>query len=161
MGEIQFLPRQKIQLRRFTGVLNSTPLEVLIGVKTMASQEVLMGMKTTASQEMAHQQQQVKKDIDELIPSYLQGYRDHFEKGKSEHFPPFRTYDHAIELQPDFTPQNCKLYPLSPVEQIEQDKFLEENLQKGYIQKSKSPMASPFFFVAKKEKGALRPTQNY
>ncbi|ESK83362.1 reverse transcriptase-rnase h-integrase [Moniliophthora roreri MCA 2997] len=111
-----------------------------------------------ASQEMAHQQQQVKKDIDEHIPFYLQGYRDCFEKGKLEYFPSSWTYDHMIELQSDFMPQNCKLYPLSPAEQIKQDKFLEENLQKGYIQKSKSPMASLFFFVAKKGE---RSTETY
>ncbi|ESK87696.1 reverse transcriptase-rnase h-integrase [Moniliophthora roreri MCA 2997] len=110
---------------------------------------------------MAHQQQTVKKDIDELIPKYLLGYRDCFEKGKAKRFSPARTYDHTIDLKLDFMPRNCKLYPLSPVEQVEQDKFLEENLWKGYIRKSKSPIASPFFFVAKKEKGALRLTQDY
>ncbi|ESK82665.1 reverse transcriptase-rnase h-integrase [Moniliophthora roreri MCA 2997] len=46
-------------------------------------------------------------------------------------------------------------------EQQELDKFLSENLQKGYIRKSKSPIASPFFFVGKKEKGKLQPTQDY
>ncbi|ESK86751.1 reverse transcriptase-rnase h-integrase [Moniliophthora roreri MCA 2997] len=148
-GEIQFQPRRRIQIKRFRGVLDNFEPEVLIGAKI------------TASQEMAHQQQTVKKEIEELIPTYLLGYRDHFEKGKAEWFPPTQTYDHAIDLKPDFIPRNCKLYPLSPVEQEEQDKFLEENLRKGYIRKSKSLMASPFFFVAKKEKGALRPTQDY
>ncbi|ESK80973.1 reverse transcriptase-rnase h-integrase [Moniliophthora roreri MCA 2997] len=136
-------------IKRFTGVLDNLEPEVLIGAKT------------TASQEMAHQHQTAKKEIEELISSYLLGYRDRFEKGKAERFPPSQTYDHAIDLKPDFVPRNCKLYPLSPMEQEEQDKFLEENLRKGYIRKSKSPMASPFFFVAKKEKGALRPTQDY
>uniref|UniRef100_A0A0W0G410 Reverse transcriptase-rnase h-integrase n=1 Tax=Moniliophthora roreri TaxID=221103 RepID=A0A0W0G410_MONRR len=130
MGEIQFLPRRKIQIKRFRGVLDNSEPEVLIRAKI------------TASQEMAHQQQTVKKDIDELIPEYLREYRDHFEKGKAERFPPARTYDHAIDLKPDFVPRNCKLYLLSPTEQIEQDKFLEENLWKGYIR-------------------ALRPTQDY
>uniref|UniRef100_A0A0W0F8S2 Pro-pol protein n=1 Tax=Moniliophthora roreri TaxID=221103 RepID=A0A0W0F8S2_MONRR len=148
-GEIQFLPHRRIQIKRFRGVLDNTDSEILIGAKI------------TASQEMAHQQQTVKKDIDELIPKYLLGYRDRFEKGKAKQFPPSRTYDHAIDLKLDFVLRNCKLYLLSPAEQIEQDKFLEENLQKGYIHKSKSPMASPFFFVAKKEKRALRPTQDY
>uniref|UniRef100_A0A0W0FZY0 Reverse transcriptase-rnase h-integrase n=1 Tax=Moniliophthora roreri TaxID=221103 RepID=A0A0W0FZY0_MONRR len=95
---------------------------------------------------MAHQHQTVKKEIEELISNYLHGYRDRFEKGKAEQFPPARTYNHAIDLKPDFTPRNCKLYLLSPLEQEEQDKFIEENLRKGYICKSKSPMASPFFF---------------
>ncbi|ESK90015.1 pro-pol protein [Moniliophthora roreri MCA 2997] len=57
-GEIKFLPRRKLQIKRFMGILDSTPKEVLIGVKT------------TALQELAHQQQEVK-EIDELIPSYL------------------------------------------------------------------------------------------
>uniref|UniRef100_A0A0W0GA69 Reverse transcriptase domain-containing protein n=1 Tax=Moniliophthora roreri TaxID=221103 RepID=A0A0W0GA69_MONRR len=148
-GEILFQPRRRIQIKKFKGVLDNLEPEVLIGAKT------------TVSQEMAHQHQTVKKEIEELIPNYLLGYRDRFEKGKAERFPPVRAYDHAIDLKPDFVPRNCKLYPLSPIEQEEQDKFLEENLRKGYIRKSKSPIASPFFFVAKKEKGALRPTQDY
>jgi hypothetical protein len=41
------------------------------------------------------------------------------------------------------------------------NKFLDENLAKGYIRPSKSPMASPFFFVAKKDVLALRPCQDY
>jgi hypothetical protein len=31
------------------------------------------------------------------------------------------------------------------------DKFLKENLDKGYFKPSQSPMASPFFFVKKKD----------
>ena len=39
-------------------------------------------------------------------------------------------------------------------------KFLDENLAKGYIRPSKSPWAAPFFFVTKKD-GSLRPVQDY
>ncbi len=42
----------------------------------------------------------------------------------------------------------------------ELDKFLDENLSSGRIWPSKSPMASPFFFVKKKD-GKLRPVQDY
>jgi hypothetical protein len=59
-----------------------------------------------------------------------------------------------------FKPRSCKTYPLSPNEQQELDSFLDENLKKGYIRPSKSPMASPFFFVKKKD-GKLRPVQDY
>ena len=55
---------------------------------------------------------------------------------------------------------NCKVYPLSSEEQKELDAFLEENLRSGRIRSSKSPMASPFFFVKKKD-GKLRPVQDY
>jgi hypothetical protein len=53
------------------------------------------------------------------------------------------------------------VYPLTPAEQTKFDKFLEENLRNGYIQPSKSPMVSPFFFVSKKDTDALHPCQDY
>ena len=52
------------------------------------------------------------------------------------------------------------MYPLNLDEQKELDTFLEEHLRTGRIQPSKSPMASPFFFVKKKD-GRLRPVQDY
>ena len=39
-------------------------------------------------------------------------------------------------------------------------KFIEEQSEKGYIQKSKSPYASAFFFI-KKKGGKLHPIQDY
>jgi hypothetical protein len=45
----------------------------------------------------------------------------------------------------------AKNYNLTLAEQLELDKFLKENLKKGYIWPSQSLMASPFFFVAKKD----------
>jgi len=72
-----------------------------------------------------------------------------------------KPWDHAIDLKPDFIPKDCKVYPLFPEEQKEQDKFLEENPRKGYIRPLKSPMASSFFFVSKKDSKKLRPCQDY
>ena len=46
------------------------------------------------------------------------------------------------------------------MEQEELDHFIDNNLQKGYIQPSKSPMASPVFFIKKKD-GSLRLVQDY
>lgn len=84
-----------------------------------------------------------------------------FNKKQSERLPEHRPWDHAINLKPDFEPpKNCKIYPLAPVEQKELDSFIEENLRKGYIRPSKSPMASPFFFVKKKD-GSFCPVQDY
>ena len=55
---------------------------------------------------------------------------------------------------------DCKIYPLNPMEQKQLDEFPKEQLDTGRIQPSKSPMASPFFFVKKKD-GALQPVQDY
>jgi len=45
----------------------------------------------------------------------------------------------------------CQLYGLSHEERTQLDTFLEENLRTGQICVSSSPMASPFFFVKKKD----------
>ncbi|GBE87281.1 hypothetical protein SCP_1005280 [Sparassis crispa] len=100
------------------------------------------------------------KTVEELVPNYLHDLKSVFEKKAAERFPETRPWDHAIDLKPDFIPHDCKVYPLSLKEQGAMDDFLEENLRKGYIRPSKSPMASPFFFVGKKD-GALRPCQDY
>ena len=63
-------------------------------------------------------------------------------------------------MKEGFEPKAFKSYNLTLEEQIEQDKFLMENLEKGYICFSQSPMASPFFFV-KEEYRKLRPCQDY
>ena len=49
---------------------------------------------------------------------------------------------------------------MSPLEQAELDIFIQENLALGRIRPSKSPMASPVFFIKKKE-GLLRLVQDY
>ena len=66
-----------------------------------------------------------------------------------------------INLKPDFILRDCKVYPLTPTEQKKLDEFLDDNLQKGYIRPSKSPMASPFFFMSKKDADMLWPCQDY
>ena len=71
-----------------------------------------------------------------------------------------KPWDHAIELVPGEKPAGCKVYPLSPSEQKELDAFLKENLESRRICLSKSPMASPVFFIKKKD-GSLRLVQDY
>ena len=63
-------------------------------------------------------------------------------------------------MKEGFEPKSFKNYNLTAAEQTKLDKFLKENLEKGYIRPSQSPMASPFFFVNKKD-GKLRPCQDY
>jgi hypothetical protein len=63
-------------------------------------------------------------------------------------------------LIPDAQNKSFKVYPLSISEQEQLDKFLEENLMSGWICPSKSPMATPFFFVKKKD-GWLCLVQDY
>ena len=54
-----------------------------------------------------------------------------------------------IELKADFTPTNCKVYPLNMQGRVALDKFLDKNLCTG--RKRPSPMVSAFFFIKKKD----------
>ena len=67
------------------------------------------------------------------LPEVYAEYRMIFKKEASERMPEHKPWDHAIDLKPDFILKDCKVYPLSSEEQKKQDKFLEENLRKGYI----------------------------
>ena len=86
-----------------------------------------------------------------MVPPHFWGHMDVFAKKSFDSLPECRPWDHAIELTSDYQSPHRKLYPLSPIEQVELDKFLEENLASGRIRLSKSPMAAPFFFVKKKD----------
>ena len=54
----------------------------------------------------------------------------------------------------------AKIYPITAGEDEKLQEFIDEQRAKGYIHPSKSPYASPFFFVKKKD-GKLRPVQDY
>jgi hypothetical protein len=55
---------------------------------------------------------------------------------------------------------DCKIYPLTKEEKEETLKFVMEHEKRGYIERTESPWASPWFFI-KKKTGKLRPTQDY
>jgi hypothetical protein len=122
-------------------------------------QDTWIRAKMSISQQLAHDKAnsnpEKKKSLDNLLLKAYHEYKLVFEKEASEHFPESRPWDHTIDLKPDFILKDCKVYPLTPAEQL--DEFLEENLCKGYIRPSKSPMASPFFFVLKKDSDTLHP----
>ena len=102
----------------------------------------------------------LKRTFEEIVPSQYHEHKAVFSKESFDELPDRKPWDHAIELKPDSQPHRCKIYPLSPKEQAELDAFLDENLKSGKIKPSKSPMASPVFFVKKKD-GSLRLVQDY
>jgi Reverse transcriptase (RNA-dependent DNA polymerase) len=95
------------------------------------------------------------------VPSHYHEYETVFTKESFDALPERRPWDHAIDLKEGADPTlDCKIYPLGPGEQDELDTFLEENLSSGRIQPSQSKIASPFFFIKKKD-GKLRLVQDY
>ena len=104
----------------------------------------------------AHQYQQEVK-----VPDEYQRHWKVFSEEESHRFPPSRPWDHSIELK-EGAPKviNCKIIPTTIEEDEVLKKFIKEQQEKGYIQKSKSPYASAFFFIKKKD-GKLCPIQDY
>ena len=94
------------------------------------------------------------------VPKHYHSYHRVFTKDGFDELPPHHPWDHAIELEPGSQPLDCKIYHLNPMEQQQLDSFLDENLSTSRIHLSKSPMASPFFFIWKKD-GTLHLVQDY
>jgi hypothetical protein len=87
--------------------------------------------------------------IAEDIQSVIDEYGDPFQEPKQ--LPPSRVYDHAIPLQPDSIPINCRPYKYSPQHKTEIERQVKELLQAGLISHSTSPFASPVLLVQKKD----------
>jgi hypothetical protein len=97
----------------------------------------------------------------EHIPVEYRRYAKVFDEEASYRLLAHHPWDHTIDLIPNAPPlKRCGIYSLTPIEETMLKEWLHESLRKGYIRPSKSPMASSFFFVAKKD-GKLRPVQNY
>ena len=124
--------------------------------------EIWINAKSTTATEIQAELNLKKEELPlkEQIPKEFHEFLDIFSEEKAARFPEPRTWDHKIEMKDTFVPKSFKTYNLTPEEQTELDKFLKDNLEKGYIRPSQSPMASPFFFVGKKD-GKLRPCQDY
>ena len=98
-----------------------------------------------------------KPEVDEnglskgLKPDYIKPFQHLFEKNFDK-LPICCEWDHEINLTED-APASipARLYWMTPVEQEAVDQFVEDELKAGKIRESKSPYASPCFFIAKKD----------
>jgi len=76
-----------------------------------------------------------------------------FGKVESERMLTRKIWDHAIDLKEIFKPRKGLIYFLSRNEREEVQKFVEDQLRKGYIRLLKSPQMLLVFFVSKKDGG--------
>ncbi|KAK6224224.1 reverse transcriptase domain protein [Colletotrichum tabaci] len=88
--------------------------------------------------------------------SYKKLFAEELETGLPEHGP----WDHEIPIKEGEHPKFHKLYGLNENQREELDKYIDENLRKGYIRPSTSPAGYPILFVPKKN-GKLRLCVDY
>ena len=119
-----------------------TPEEKNNIVQELEETTTIRGIAT----ELAIQAGEGSKKVE--IPAVYEQFKRLFSEEASQQFPPSQPWDHAIELKPD-TPDAipCKVYPMTPMEDKALEDFIREQYAKGYIRPSKSPYASPFFFI--------------
>jgi len=89
------------------------------------------------------------------VPEWLHEYRNMFSKYKLERMSLRKPYDHAIDfMEGAKLPKPAKVYLLSLAKRNSLDTWIDEELRKGYILPSTSPIVALFFFV-KKHDGSL------
>jgi hypothetical protein len=120
--------------------------------------DMLKIAKTTVAQQLAEVATDKKEwSWDEIVPKEYHQHAFIFLEKESHHMLQHGAHDHHIVLKPDaLAALNCRVYPISPEEDKQLDKFIEENLKLGYIIRTDSPYTSGFFFIKKKD-GKLRP----
>jgi hypothetical protein len=99
-------------------------------------------------------------DIFRTVPEEYHDYADVFCKVRADKLPPHRPFDHHIPLKEGAALPKGPIYRLSPLEDDALAKYVQENLEKGFITRSESPAASPVLFVKKKD-GSLRMCVDY
>ena len=91
-----------------------------------------------------------------LLPKEYREFAGVFLQPKEHPQPPHRPgLDCCVDLIPGAKLHKGPVYPMNPLQLIEADKYIDENLEKGFIRPSKSPVAYPVLFQLKKD-GSLR-----
>jgi len=94
------------------------------------------------------------------LPPVYEEYRDVFSKAAADQLPKHRFYDHKIVLTEPLPNAYSALYKQSIEELEATKKYLQDNLEKGFIEHSRSPFASPILCV-RKANGDLRVCVDY
>jgi len=122
-------------------------------VQFIGAQSEEFGATQTISQKLVEALgDALSKHFKDIVPQLYQEFQDVFTKESFDELPDWKQWDHAIELGPDAHNFSTKVYPLAPVKQKQLDEFLHKNLKSQCICPLKSLMASPVFFIKKKDR---------
>src|SRR5258707_9158322 len=121
-------------------------------------EEQYIGAMDTPSQQLAQETQKAEESqpLEDMVPVQYRNFGDVFSKEAFDKLPPWKAWDHAIDLTPGAELPHSQTFLLFCRGQGEclgvgeLDNFLHENLANGRICPSKSLMGAPVFFVKKK-----------
>ena len=82
---------------------------------------------------------------------WIQRYAWGFSQESSNELLDHGVLDMKFEFKDRQEPRNTSLWPMSPVELEEIQRYSEENLGKWWIKRSKSPLSAPIVFAEKKD----------
>jgi len=143
----------KVEYEPWSGVTTSEMKCGWVEVKHTMAVEIFqryIGIKCAhMAADMAHKYVEEHGTTNVILPEEFKHHMALFSEEEANQFPPSRgEADHKIILL-DTAPTkfNCKVYPMSQKEQEIEDKFLDENLAKGYIVPSDSPYGFSTFMV--------------
>lgn len=125
-------------------------IEPTINVITKV-QEVQEDESSVIVADILEEQQRHAGNIDIQIPKAYQDFAEVFSKKLADVLPPLNNkYQCAIEFKKDsILPKPRKPFPLSRPEREALAVFIDDNLKKGFIRKSNSPIAMGTFLVSK------------
>jgi len=89
------------------------------------------------------------EQLKSLIPPEYHSFLPLFCESIANKLPPHRPYNHRIPLKEGFKPPFGPLYSVARHELEACKKWIEENLDKGFIRASSSPAGAPILFVKK------------
>jgi hypothetical protein len=102
-----------------------------------------------------------EKTTEEQVLERYHNFLDIFEKPVAGQLPPHREWDLKVWLIPNaLSSISCTPYLLSCVGQVFQDRYIKENLARGFIRESNSPYSTPVFYNKKKD-GTFQPLFDY
>ena len=96
--------------------------------------------------------EQVKKSEEDIVPREYHEFIELFKKPApdSASLPPYRSYDHQINLKPNTQPSFGPIYGLSEVELKALKTYIDENLSRSFIRASSHQLPRLFYLLRKK-----------
>ena len=135
--------------------LSSPPSISLIGAATFTRAVRLPGSQTfrLCLRTVSPDTSSVPEEPPDLfnVPPEYHDFADIFSDAKAKTLAPHRLYDLKIELEEDKPILPGPIYLLSPAELQALRKFIDENLNAGFICQSTSLHGAPVLFVKKKD----------